>query len=35
MDFLAANNCDVHLSENSLCLKGESIPLFHYASNAK
>jgi hypothetical protein len=35
MDFLAANNCDVHLSENRLCLKGESIPLFHYASNAK
>jgi hypothetical protein len=24
MDFLAANNCDVHLSENRLCFKGES-----------
>jgi hypothetical protein len=35
MDFLAANNCDVHLSENRLCLKGESIHLFHYASKAK
>jgi predicted aspartyl protease len=33
MDFFAANNCDVYLSENRLCLKGESIPLLHYASN--
>ena len=35
MDFLAVNNSDVHLSENRLCLKGESIHLFHYASKAK
>ena len=35
MDFLAANNCDVHLSENRLCFKGESIPLFPFAINAK
>ena len=35
IDVLAANNCDVHLSENRSCLKGESIPLFDCAGNAK